>query len=186
VTFFERASASNVAAWLVLHGGEGNQPHDIGDLHLSLYPLTECERSQNGRRKFTLSRLRELEAEAVHISRETTGQFERPIFYSIGKDQSVMAHLSRKGILPPFALHGKRSPIIGRIPPLAFPHRSLSRPQGGRRPLVALNHGFIKRLHEDRGGPIVNLPQAREYSVCAGIKEPAGESDQTLTLDLLS
>ena len=44
-----------------------------------------------------LSHLRALEAEAIHILRETAGQFERPVLlYSIGKDSSVMFHLARK------------------------------------------------------------------------------------------
>jgi sulfate adenylyltransferase subunit 2 len=56
----------------------------------------------------TLSHLRVLEAEAIHILRETAGQFERPVLlYSIGKDSSVMVHLARKAFFPapiPFPL----------------------------------------------------------------------------------
>src|SRR5262245_66557872 len=56
----------------------------------------------------TLSHLRALEAEAIHILRETAAQFERPVFlYSIGKDSSVMLHLARKAFFPgkiPFPL----------------------------------------------------------------------------------
>ena len=55
-----------------------------------------------------LSHLRALEAEAIHILRETAGQFERPVLlYSIGKDSSVMLHLARKAFFPghmPFPL----------------------------------------------------------------------------------
>jgi len=52
--------------------------------------------------------LRTLEAEAIHILRETAAQFERPVLlYSIGKDSSVMLHLARKAFFPsriPFPL----------------------------------------------------------------------------------
>jgi hypothetical protein len=55
-----------------------------------------------------LPQLRALEAEGIHILRETAGQFERPVLlYSIGKDFSVMVHLARKAFFPgpiPFPL----------------------------------------------------------------------------------
>ena len=55
-----------------------------------------------------LSHLRALEAESIHILRETAAQFERPVLlYSIGKDSSVMLHLARKAFFPgrlPFPL----------------------------------------------------------------------------------
>ena len=57
---------------------------------------------------YSLSHLRALEAEAIHILRETAAQFERPVLlYSIGKDSSVMLHLARKAFFPcriPFPL----------------------------------------------------------------------------------
>src|SRR5215471_4519558 len=66
-------------------------------------PLTAVERPPR-----SLSPLRALEAEAIHILRETAGQFERPVLlYSIGKDSSVMLHLARKAFFPghiPFPL----------------------------------------------------------------------------------
>jgi sulfate adenylyltransferase subunit 2 len=56
----------------------------------------------------SLSHLRALEAEAIHILRETAAQFERPVLlYSIGKDSSVMLHIARKAFFPcriPFPL----------------------------------------------------------------------------------
>jgi sulfate adenylyltransferase subunit 2 len=55
-----------------------------------------------------MSHLRELEAEAIHILRETAEVFEYPVLlYSIGKDSSVMLHLARKAFYPakpPFPL----------------------------------------------------------------------------------
>jgi sulfate adenylyltransferase subunit 2 len=55
-----------------------------------------------------LTHLRALEAEAIHILRETAAQFANPVLlYSIGKDSSVLLHLSRKAFFPgklPFPL----------------------------------------------------------------------------------
>ncbi len=56
----------------------------------------------------SLSHLRWLEAEAIHILREGAAQFARPVLlYSIGKDSSVLLHLARKAFFPapiPFPL----------------------------------------------------------------------------------
>jgi sulfate adenylyltransferase subunit 2 len=42
-----------------------------------------------------------LEAESIHILRETAAQFQRPVLmYSIGKDSSVLMHLARKAFYP--------------------------------------------------------------------------------------
>lgn len=55
-----------------------------------------------------LSHLRELEAESIHIIREVAAAFNNPcMFYSIGKDSTVMLHLARKAFFPgrvPFTL----------------------------------------------------------------------------------
>ena len=52
--------------------------------------------------------LKLLEAEAIHILRETASGFSRPVLmYSIGKDSSVLLHLARKAFYPaaiPFPL----------------------------------------------------------------------------------
>ena len=49
----------------------------------------------------TLSHLEELEAEAIHIMRETAASFERPVLmYSIGKDSTVLLHLALKAFWP--------------------------------------------------------------------------------------
>ena len=56
----------------------------------------------------SLSHLRSIEAEAIHILRETAAQFTKPVLlYSIGKDSSVLLHLARKAFHPgliPFPL----------------------------------------------------------------------------------
>jgi sulfate adenylyltransferase subunit 2 len=55
-----------------------------------------------------LTHLDRLEAEAIHIMRETVAEAERPVMlYSIGKDSAVMLHLAKKAFFPaplPFPL----------------------------------------------------------------------------------
>ncbi len=56
----------------------------------------------------SLTHLDWLEAESIHILRETVAEAERPVLlYSIGKDSAVMLHLARKAFFPaplPFPL----------------------------------------------------------------------------------
>src|SRR5688500_6008710 len=56
----------------------------------------------------TLTHLDRLEAESIHIMRETVAEAERPVMlYSIGKDSAVMLHLAKKAFFPaplPFPL----------------------------------------------------------------------------------
>ena len=56
----------------------------------------------------TLTHLRTLEAESIHIMREVAAEFARPVMlYSIGKDSSVMLRLAQKAFSPgplPFPL----------------------------------------------------------------------------------
>jgi sulfate adenylyltransferase subunit 2 len=56
----------------------------------------------------TLTHLRILEAESIHILREVAAEFQRPVMlYSIGKDSSVMVRLAQKAFFPgkiPFPL----------------------------------------------------------------------------------
>lgn len=57
---------------------------------------------------YSVSYLRQLEAESIHIMREVAAEFERPVMlYSIGKDSSVMVRLAQKAFHPgriPFPL----------------------------------------------------------------------------------
>ena len=57
---------------------------------------------------YSLTHLKQLEAESIHIIREVVAEFENPVMlYSIGKDSSVMVHLAMKAFYPakpPFAL----------------------------------------------------------------------------------
>jgi sulfate adenylyltransferase subunit 2 len=56
----------------------------------------------------SLTHLDRLEAESIHILRETVAEADRPVMlYSIGKDSSVMLHLAKKAFFPgplPFPL----------------------------------------------------------------------------------
>ena len=56
----------------------------------------------------TLSQLRQLEAESIHIFRDAVSQAQNPILlYSIGKDSSVLVRLAQKAFFPgrlPFKL----------------------------------------------------------------------------------
>ena len=56
----------------------------------------------------TLTHLKRLEAEAIHIMREVVAEAENPVMlYSVGKDSAVMLHLAKKAFYPsppPFPL----------------------------------------------------------------------------------
>jgi sulfate adenylyltransferase subunit 2 len=50
---------------------------------------------------YLVDELGTLEAEAIHILRETAAEFERPVLlYSVGKDSSVLLHLALKAFAP--------------------------------------------------------------------------------------
>jgi sulfate adenylyltransferase subunit 2 len=75
---------------------------DIVDIHPLARPLpVDMQQS-------TLTHLKQLEAESIHIIREVAAEFDNPVMlYSIGKDSSVMLHLARKAFAPgrpPFPL----------------------------------------------------------------------------------
>ena len=61
-----------------------------------------------GRPMLALTHLDRLEAESIHIMRETVAEADRPVMlYSIGKDSAVMLHLAKKAFFPgplPFPL----------------------------------------------------------------------------------
>src|SRR5690348_4847035 len=56
----------------------------------------------------TLTHLRALEAESIHVLREVAAEFQKPVMlYSIGKDSAVMVRLAQKAFYPgkiPFSL----------------------------------------------------------------------------------
>ncbi|OYP28924.1 sulfate adenylyltransferase subunit CysD [Rhodopirellula sp. MGV] len=57
---------------------------------------------------YSLTHLKQLEAESIHIFREVAAEFKNPVMlYSIGKDSSVLLHLALKAFAPakpPFPL----------------------------------------------------------------------------------
>jgi sulfate adenylyltransferase subunit 2 len=59
-------------------------------------------------KSYSVTHLRQLEAESIHIIREVAAEFENPVMlYSIGKDSSVMVRLAMKAFHPgriPFPL----------------------------------------------------------------------------------
>ena len=70
-----------------------------------------------------------LESESIHIFREATAQFRRPVLlYSIGKDSTVLLHLARKAFWPqkpPFPLMSYCWPLQRSYPTPSTWRRSL-------------------------------------------------------------
>ena len=85
-------------------------PREIGLCMLSYQAvLTPDDLRQEGHSSSLITpHLRQLEAESIHIIRETVAEAENPaMLYSVGKDSSVMLHLARKAFFPappPFPL----------------------------------------------------------------------------------
>ena len=111
--------------------------------------------------RHSLPHLRALEAEAIHILRETAAQFERPVLlYSIGKDSSVMVHLARKAFFP------------GRIPfPLMHIDTGYEYPE-----MIAFRDWFVDEIgarlivHTNRSAPapgrIRTISAPRDAAAC--------------------
>ena len=57
---------------------------------------------------YSLSHLKQIESESIHIMREVAAEFKNPVMlYSVGKDSSVMLRLAQKAFYPgllPFPL----------------------------------------------------------------------------------
>ena len=70
-------------------------------------PTSDAERSVQ-HPSHTLTHLKQLEAESIHIMREVVASFSNPcMLFSVGKDSCVMLHLARKAFAPgkpPFPL----------------------------------------------------------------------------------
>ncbi len=83
-----------LVAFPILPGHFAGAPHgNFGRANMSSYSLTH---------------LKQLEAESIHIIREVAAEFQNPVMlYSIGKDSSVMVQLALKAFYPappPFPL----------------------------------------------------------------------------------
>lgn len=70
--------------------------------------MSESNQLENSLSDHTLTHLKQLEAESIHIIREVAAEFDNPVMlYSIGKDSAVMLHLALKAFAPgklPFPL----------------------------------------------------------------------------------
>jgi sulfate adenylyltransferase subunit 2 len=50
---------------------------------------------------YSLTHLKQLEAESIHVIREVAAEFKKPVMlYSVGKDSAVMTHLALKAFYP--------------------------------------------------------------------------------------
>jgi sulfate adenylyltransferase subunit 2 len=81
---------------------------NYGGAYVSWYRFC-CEfRAKSLSMTATLTHLDRLEAESIHILRETVAEADHPVMlYSVGKDSAVMLHLARKAFFPappPFPL----------------------------------------------------------------------------------
>ena len=89
----------------------------------------------------SLSVLRRLEAESIHILREVAAEFERPVLmYSVGKDSSVLLRLAQKAFHPgriPF-------PLLHADMTYKFPEMITFRDQ------MAKDLGFDLRVHTNQ------------------------------------
>src|SRR6185312_10641307 len=74
----------------------------------ALMTSTTSTTSSTSSKSYTLTHLKQLEAESIHIIREVAAEFEKPVMlYSIGKDSAVMVRLAQKAFHPgrlPFPL----------------------------------------------------------------------------------
>ncbi len=74
----------------------------------SFPPKSRADKMMVPMSQYTLTHLKELEAESIHIIREVVAEFDNPVMlYSIGKDSSVMVQLALKAFYPakpPFPL----------------------------------------------------------------------------------
>jgi sulfate adenylyltransferase subunit 2 len=104
-----------------------------------------------------LTHLDRLEAESIHILRETVAEAARPVMlYSIGKDSAVMLHLAKKAFFPaglPFPLlhvdtRWKFRDMYALRDKVAAEHRLLvhENPEGVERGINPFDHG---PLHTD-------------------------------------
>lgn len=92
---------------------------------------------------YNLNHLRQLEAESIQILREVGAEFSNPcMFYSIGKDSTVMLHLARKAFWP------------GPVPfPLLHVDTTWEFAEMARfRDALAARHGLEMLVHVNRDG----------------------------------
>src|SRR4051812_41479519 len=104
---------------------------------------------------YSLSHLRQLEAESIHIIREVAAEFENPVMlYSIGKDSSVMVRLAMKAFHP------------GRLPfPLLHVDTTWKfREMVAFRDAFAAEHGLKLIVHTNRAPEAQGLSPVKDGS----------------------
>jgi sulfate adenylyltransferase subunit 2 len=104
---------------------------------------------------YSLSHLRQLEAESIHIIREVAAEFENPVMlYSIGKDSSVMVRLAMKAFHP------------GRLPfPLLHVDTTWKfREMVAFRDAFAAEHGLKLIVHTNRSAEAQTLNPIKDGS----------------------
>ena len=96
----------------------------------------------------TLTHLKQLEYESIHIMREVVAEFDKPVMlYSVGKDSSVLLHLARKAFAPgelPF-------PLLHVDTTWKFKEMIAFRDQ------VAKNYGFELLVHKNPEGLAMDI-----------------------------
>src|SRR5947209_1752093 len=98
----------------------------------------------------------------------------------------VLWHLVLSATSPEIALQHKSRPVRKRTPLGILPHLLLRASQRLGSADATAQHRRIKALHKNRGGPVVDLPQARHHLTRAGIKEASRESQQPFASEILS
>ncbi len=110
---------------------------------------------------YSLTHLKQLEAESIHIIREVAAEFKNPVMlYSIGKDSSVMTHLALKAFYPdkpPFPfLHVDTTWKFREM--IAF-RENYARKELGLDLLVHINHEGLK-LGIDQRRTVKSTPRS--------------------------
>ena len=152
---------------------------------------------------YSLTHLKQLEAESIHIIREVVAEFENPVMlYSIGKDSSVMVRLAEKAFYPakpPFPLmhvdttwkfremYELRDNYVAKELGLKLiVHVNEEGRKAGDQPHYARQQG-PHRHHEDRGaqaGPQRNTSSTRPSAAPAATKKnraPRSASSRSAT-----
>lgn len=122
---------------------------------------------------YSLSHLKDLESESIHIMREVVAEFKNPVMlYSVGKDSSVMVRLAQKAFYPgkfPFPLMHVDT---GYKFPEMYEFRDKFVEEIGARLIVECNENGIKKgTHPSRIGNDKCCQQLKTQALLDGIKK---------------